>query len=79
MIERRTVEDRRSELRESASRRAADSGFTRRLEVTKCHQCNRVLCENTRDALRPGEMVAIKCGRCNTMNYMLGQRVDDVA
>lgn len=43
-----------------------------RLEATQCHTCKKLLCENTRDAIRPGKIVAIKCGRCNAMNYLMG-------
>ena len=59
------------ELR-SASPSGEPGVAARRLEATRCHSCKKLLCESTRDAIRPGQVVAIKCGRCNAMNYLMG-------
>ena len=42
-------------------------------EDTRCRSCARLLCKNTRDALRAGQMIEIKCGACNTTNYLVGR------
>lgn len=42
-------------------------------ENTRCRSCTRLLCKNTRDALRPGQMIEIKCGHCNTVNFLMGR------
>jgi phage FluMu protein Com len=45
-------------------------------ESTRCRCCMRLLCKNTRNALRPECVIEIKCGDCKTMNYLMG-RPDD--
>jgi phage FluMu protein Com len=45
----------------------------RLFRATQCHQCQRTLCEVTEDAIRPGQVVAIKCSRCKAMNYLMGR------
>jgi len=42
-------------------------------ESTRCRCCTRLLCKNTRDALRPECVIEIKCGDCKTLNYLMGR------
>jgi phage FluMu protein Com len=42
-------------------------------ESTRCRSCGRLLCKNTRDALRPECVIEIKCGDCKTLNYLMGR------
>lgn len=42
-------------------------------ESTRCRCCGRLLCKNTRDALRPECVIEIKCGDCKTLNYLMGR------
>jgi phage FluMu protein Com len=42
-------------------------------EATRCRSCQRLLCKNTRDALRPECIIEIKCGDCKTLNYLMGR------
>ena len=42
-------------------------------EHTRCRGCSRLLCKNTRDALRPECVIEIKCGDCKTLNYLMGR------
>lgn len=81
MEEQRSADDRREEPRVPVSgRRAADCSQAKKLEATECHSCGKLLCENTRNAIRAGQIVAIKCGRCNAMNYLMGASdVEEVA
>lgn len=46
------------------------------LEETRCRQCARLLCKNTREALRPGQLIEIKCASCNVMNFLVGRPSD---
>lgn len=62
LVERRTVED----------DPPVDRPIAAAWEVVRCRQCRRLLARNTRAALRPGEMLEIKCGSCNTMNFLVG-------
>lgn len=41
-------------------------------EDIRCRQCRRLLAKNTRSALRQDAMVELKCGSCNTLNYIVG-------
>lgn len=41
-------------------------------ERARCRGCARTLCKHTREALRPGMVIEIKCGGCNAMNYIMG-------
>lgn len=49
-------------------------GFVERRawEPARCRSCTRLLCKHTRDAVRPGKMIEIKCGGCNALNYIMG-------
>ena len=42
-------------------------------ESTRCRCCTRLLCKNTRNALRPECVIEIKCGDCKTLNYLMGR------
>ena len=42
-------------------------------ESTRCRCCTRLLCKNTRNALRPDCVIEIKCGDCKTLNYLMGR------
>jgi phage FluMu protein Com len=44
-----------------------------KLEETRCRQCSRLLCKTTREAVRPGQMIEIKCNSCNTLNFLVGR------
>jgi len=46
-------------------------------EDLRCRSCRRLLAKNTRDALRPGAMVELKCKSCNTLNFLVGKPEDD--
>ena len=34
------------------------------LHDRRCSRCRRLLCKSTRDALRPGAIIELKCGKC---------------
>lgn len=53
-----------------------DKGVTAAWEDLRCRQCRRLLARNTRSALRPGEMLEIKCGHCNVRNYLVGMEAE---
>jgi phage FluMu protein Com len=78
-IERRNVDDRREDPRAPVpGRREADAEAStfvreREWEQTRCRECGRLLCKNTRDALKPSQMIEIKCGGCNVLNYIVGR------
>jgi phage FluMu protein Com len=42
-------------------------------EDMRCRSCTRLLCKNTRNALRPGQMIEIKCSACNAVNFLMGR------
>lgn len=42
-------------------------------EETRCRCCTKLLCKNTRNALRPECAIEIKCGDCKTLNYLMGR------
>lgn len=48
-------------------------------EDVRCRQCRRLLAKVTKRALRPEELVEIKCPSCNTRNYLAGYVGDDAA
>lgn len=50
----------------------------RLFRATQCHACQRMICEVTEDAVRPGQVVAIKCHRCKAMNYLMGRSDVDI-
>jgi phage FluMu protein Com len=62
-------------LSERASDPSTPSTFVREREweQTRCRECGRLLCKNTRDALKPSQMIEIKCGGCNVLNYIVGR------
>jgi phage FluMu protein Com len=41
-------------------------------EDVRCRQCRRLLCKQTRNPLKASEMIEIKCGACNSLNYLYG-------
>ena len=50
----------------------ASRTFTRELAAVRCSGCGRIICKRSdADAIRPGQMIEIKCG-CNQMNYLMG-------
>jgi len=51
----------------------ADAPIAEPWESTRCRCCTRLLCKNTRDALRPECVIEIKCGDCKTLNYLMGR------
>lgn len=42
------------------------------LEEVRCQKCNRLLCKRTSQPLRDGEVIEIKCWKCDDMNYLMG-------
>lgn len=48
--------------------------MSKTLEEVRCQSCTKLLCKrSTNAALRPGELIEIKCAKCNTVNYLMGQ------
>jgi len=46
----------------------------RDLERVRCRKCRYLLCKVTSvRAMRAGESVEIKCGNCNSFNYLAGE------
>lgn len=45
----------------------------KRLDDVRCQKCNRLLCKRSSPApLRDGEVIEIKCWKCDDMNYLVG-------
>lgn len=43
-------------------------------QLVRCRKCRKLLCKVTsRDAVRQGEQVEIKCSNCNDVNYLVGR------
>lgn len=55
---------------EAAGRHAVPDRLFR---ATQCHHCQKIICETTEEAVRPGQVIAIKCSRCKSMNYLMGR------
>lgn len=54
------------------SKTEAATAFVRELTTIRCAQCGRTVCKATKDAVRAGEVIEIKCSRCNQRNYLMG-------
>lgn len=44
----------------------------RTLADVRCQKCNRLLCKRSKRPLRDGEVIEIKCWKCDDMNYLMG-------
>lgn len=42
------------------------------LERVCCRKCRALLCKLSERGVRQGGMLEIKCGSCNTLNYVVG-------
>lgn len=51
--------------------RAAEA-FMQDLRVVRCSGCGKIICKSTREAVRTGQVIEIKCG-CNQLNYLMGR------
>lgn len=51
----------------------AATAFTRDLVTIRCSGCTKIICKITREAVRAGGLVEIKCAACNQQNYLLGR------
>jgi len=49
---------------------------TKTLEETRCRKCRRLLLKVTPDALKPGAKLEVKCGSCNSFNFLIGVDAD---
>ena len=45
---------------------------TRTLNDVRCQGCNRLLCKATTRPVRDGEVIEIKCWKCDQLNYLMG-------
>jgi len=43
-----------------------------RWQEIRCHGCGRLLQKIEQHGLRPGKHIEIKCGRCKTVNSLVG-------
>lgn len=42
------------------------------LEDVRCQKCNRLLCKRSANPLQAGEVIEIKCWKCDDLNYLMG-------
>jgi phage FluMu protein Com len=48
------------------------------LDEVRCQRCNRLLCKRSSpQPLRNGEVIEIKCWKCDDMNYLVGGPNDE--
>jgi phage FluMu protein Com len=52
---------------------AIRDGQLRQLEAMRCNGCGRMLLRIDAEALKPGKVVEVKCGKCDFMNYRIGR------
>jgi phage FluMu protein Com len=46
------------------------------LEELRCVKCKQLLAKIERDALKPGRLLEIKCGKCNAFRTEIGDERD---
>jgi phage FluMu protein Com len=70
--ERRQIDQSVALDRRARLRRSEDGGVQAEWEDVRCRHCKRLLAKITRDALTARAMAELKCGSCNTLNYLVG-------